>query len=390
MLKVIRNINCKNKTVLLRVNFDVSIKNGRVVDPSRILAHLPTINFLLKQGARVILISHLGQPSAVNSMRLKIERYGLKPVFNYLKKRIKNLEFIGSLEWPVIKEEVKNKKIVLLENLRFYPGERDNNINFAKFLASLADLYVNDAFPVCHRNHASVSAITKYLPSYAGLGSEQEINNLSLVINHPKQPLVVLMGGAKISSKLPVLKKMAQKADHILVGGALANDLLKTNGYNIGQSFSEKHTIKINSELRKKIILPVDLSIESKSKIKNFKIEQLIQLKNKDFKILDIGPATIKLFAQYLKSAKIIVWNGPMGLFEKKPFDQGTKKILKETLKNKKAKIIIGGGETITALNLKSKNTNLKSNVFVSTGGGAMLEFLSGKTLPGIKSLMKK
>lgn len=426
-IKNIKKLNFKNKKVLLRVNFDVPIKNGRVGDDSRILAHLPTINFLLKQGAQVIIISHLGRPSEVNSMRLKIQRYGLKPVFNYLKKTIKNLNFIESLEWPVIKKEIANKKIVLLENLRFYPGEKDNDKNFAKFLASLADIYpvrssskdhryikskgeaafaaqadsrnkdssktsngvyVNDAFAVSHRNHASVSAITQYLPSYAGLLLEKEVTNLSEIIVKSKHPFVVLMGGAKISTKMPVLKTLAKQADQILVGGALANDLLKMNGYNIAQSFSEKHSVKINKKIIEKIVLPVDVVIKQGDKIKNIKID--ILNKYKDFKILDIGKQTIQLFANYLENARIIVWNGPMGLFEKKPFDQGTKKILKEILKNKKAKIIIGGGDTIMALNIKSKSTNLKSNVFVSTGGGAMLEFLSGKVLPGIRPLMKK
>ena len=391
-IKTIKNLNLKNKKVLLRVDFDVPVKNGRVVDDTRILAHLPTINFLLKQGARVILVSHLGQPSKVNSMRLKIQRYGLKPVFSYCKKIIKNLEFIESLEWETIKKETKNKKIVLLENLRFYPGEKMNDKNFAKFLASLADIYVDDAFAVCHRAHASVSAITKCLPSYAGLLLEKEIKNLSEALVKPKRPFIVLIGGAKISTKMLVLKTLAKKADKILIGGALANDILKSMGYKVGESLVEKDSqVKMAPLLIKKIVLPIDLKIKSKQ-TKNVKTQELNNLKNKDFKILDIGPATIELFAKYLRGAKMIVWNGPVGLFEEKPFEQGTVKLFKEILKNKKAKIIIGGGDTIACLrqaNLKSQISNLKNNVFVSTGGGAMLEFLSGKILPGIKPLLE-
>jgi phosphoglycerate kinase len=397
-LKSIEKLNFKNKKVLLRVNFDVPLKNGSVADASRILAHLPTINFLLKQKAQIILISHLGDPSKVNSMKLKIQRYGLRPVFNYCKKIIPSLEFIESLEWPTIKREIQNKKIVLLENLRFYPGEKDNDKNFAKFLASLADIYINDAFPVCHRNHASVAAVTKYLPSYAGLLLEKEIKNLSEALVNPQHPFIVLMGGAKISTKVPVLESLAKKADKILVGGALANDLLKNVGYNVGESLVEKGITKIPSAVEKKLILPTDVTINSKlktqnSKIKfkteNLKITQLNQLKNNNFRILDIGKETIKLFAAYLKGAKMIVWNGPMGLFEEKPFDQGTAQLFQEILKNKRTKIIIGGGETIAALKIKNKKEKLKNNIFISTGGGAMLEFLSGNILPGIKPLLK-
>ena len=392
-IKSIKNLSLKNKTVLLRVNFDVPIKNGKVVDDSRILAHLPTINFIIKASAKLILISHLGRPNGVD------KNYSLEPAYLYLKKRIKDLEFFKDKFDFELKNKIRDKKLVFLENLRFNQGEEKNDNSFARFLASLADIYINDAFSVCHRAHASVAAITKYVPSYAGLLLEKEIKNLSEILTQPQKPFIVLMGGAKISTKLPVLKTLAKKVDKILIGGALANDLLKAEGYEIGQSLSEEKATKITTLPKEKIVLPIDVVITTHNKqpttnnlqrttIKNLKIGELNNLKNKDFKILDIGEETVKLFAEYIKSAKIIVWNGPMGLFEEKPFDQGTIKLFKEILKNKKAKIVFGGGDTVASLNLKFKTLNLKSNVFVSTSGGAMLEFLSGKILPGLKPLI--
>jgi 3-phosphoglycerate kinase len=370
----------KNKTVLLRVNFDVPIKNGKVVDDSRILAHLPTINFILKAGAKLILISHLGRPNGID------KKYSLEPVYLYLKKKFKDLEFLKDKFDFELRNKIRDKKFILLENLRFDPGEEKNDNNFAKFLASLADIYVDDAFPVCHRAHASVSAITKYVPSYAGLLLAKEIKNLSEVLTQPQKPFIVLMGGAKISTKLPVLKTLTQKADKILIGGALANDLLKADGYEVSKSLVEDRIIKMGASTKEKIILPTDLKIKTEQGVKNVLKEDLSQYKN--FNILDIGLKTIEIFAKYLRSAKMIVWNGPMGLFEEKSFEQGTRELVKSIVSNKKAKIVFGGGETLASLKLLGSNYKLPNNVFVSTGGGAMLEFLSGKILPGIKPLI--
>ncbi|MFN3301902.1 MAG: phosphoglycerate kinase [Patescibacteria group bacterium] len=391
-LKNIKNLDLRNKKVLLRVNFDLPIKNGKILDDSRIKAHLPTIFYLIKKKAKVILISHLNNPQKIKNKELRIKKCGLKPVFENLKSQISNLKFVNDCLGKKVEEEIdklKGGEVILLENLRFYPEEEKNDKNFAKKLANLADIYINDAFPVCHRKNASLSAITNYLPSYAGFLLEKEIKNLSQVLKKPDSPFIILLGGAKISTKLPMIKNFIKKADKILIGGALANTFFKAKNLNISQSIYESKMIKEAKELLKneKIILPIDVKIKLKTKIQNLKLNQLAQFKN--FKILDIGQMTIRMFANYLKSAKMIVWNGPMGFFEKKPFEIGTKEIIKEILKNKKAKIFIGGGETIASLQFLNYKNKIPKNVFISTGGGAMLDFLSGKILPGIKPLLK-
>ncbi|MCX7779243.1 MAG: phosphoglycerate kinase [Patescibacteria group bacterium] len=397
-LKSFKKLNLKNKKVLLRVNFDLPIKNGKILDDSRIKAHLPTIFHLIKKKAKVILISHLDNPQKIKSYQLRVKQYSLKPVFKNLKLKIKNLKFIDDYFGEKVKKEIEKLKggeIILLENIRFDSGEEKNEKKLAKKLAELADLYINDAFPVCHRNHSSVSAITDYLPSYAGFLLEKEVKNLSEILEKPKHPLVILMGGAKISTKLPVIKNLLKLADKILIGGALANTFFKARELNIGQSLYEPNMVKEAKKLlkNKKIVIPSDDKIKCKKKnakfkIQNLKIEELNKFKN--FKILDIGQKTIEIFAHLLKSAKMIVWNGPLGYFEEKPFDEGTKKMIEVIIKNKKAKIFIGGGETIASIKLPITDYQLPKNIFISTGGGAMLEFLSGKTLPGLKPLIIK
>lgn len=402
-LKTIKNLNLKDKKVLLRVDFNVSIKNNKILDDSRIKAVLPTINYLKKQKAKIILISHLGDPFKIKKAE-KIKNYSLKPISKYLKcPLVKNYK-----EAPKIISQIKPGQMILLENLRFYSGEKKNDLKFAKELALLADIYINEAFSVSHRNHASVSAITNYLPSYAGFLLEKEVKSLSQILESPKHPFIVLMGGIKVSTKLPVIKNLLKMADKILIGGALANTFFKAEKINLSQSVYEKEMVKEAKRLlkNKKIVLPIDVKInlspsisqerKFKTKTQNLKLEELKKIKN--FKIFDIGQETIKIFTQYLKSAKMIVWNGPMGYFEKKPFNLGTKKIIESILKNKKAKIFIGGGETITALRQLRINKEIFINqrgyqykstgLFISTGGGAMLEFLSGKILPGIKPLL--
>jgi len=290
---------------------------------------------------------------------------------------------------------MKPGEIVLLENLRFYLGEEKNSKSFAKKLASYADIFVNDAFSVCHRRHASVVAITEYLPSYVGLLLEKEINNLNKILK-PKHPAVAVLGGAKISTKIGVIKNLLKNFDKVLIGGAIANNFIKAAGYEVGRSLVDENC-KLNLEKYNfnKLILPVDVVVETrkqknrktKKQIKKVKIKDVDEL-GKGEMILDIGSETIEMFQKEIKKAKTIVWNGPMGFFENKEFARGTDEITEAIFKNKKAQVVIGGGETISALGIINQESKIKNNVFISTGGGAMLKFLEGETLPGIKSLI--
>ncbi|MBU4360234.1 phosphoglycerate kinase [Candidatus Parcubacteria bacterium] len=369
-IKSIKNIkNLKNKTILVRCDFDVPIKNNKIIDDARLLKLIPTIKFLLnKKIKQIILIGHLGRPGGK-----VVKELSLEVVKNKLEKIIKKqIKFIShGIPSPALREERgrDDSKIIMLENLRFNPAEEENNKKFAKKLASFADIYVNECFATSHRAHASFSAIQDLLPSYAGLNLENEIKNLNL--NKIKKPLVLIIGGAKIETKLPVIHNFLNKADYILIGGAVANVFLKARGVDVGKSLvDEKYLLEAKKLLLKnklKIILPIDYKIS----------------KNK---ILDIGPKTIILFSGIIKSAKTIIWNGPMGFFENKKFATGTDAIARAVLQNKKSKIIIGGGETITGI--RNQKSGIRKNIFISTGGGAMLEFLAGKKLPGLKKII--
>jgi phosphoglycerate kinase len=403
-LKTISQIKSfKNKIVLLRTDFNCPLKKGKVVDDTRIKKVLPTIKYLLKQQARVILISHLGRPlknqkSKIKNQnnRLDKKEYSLRPVVRVLKKEFSNFKFIST---SILDKEIKSEidkikpgQVGLLENIRFYPREEKNCLRWAKKIAELGDIYINEAFAVCHRAHSSVVGITHYLPSVAGFLLTQEINALNQVLEKPQHPLIVIMGGKKIITKIDLIKNLLTRADQVLVGGALASNFFKAAGYKIGQSFYEPEMIKkvVPLILKKNLVLPFDLIVKRGRQVLKVNVGELNQLKN-DFKISDIGPATIKEFEKYLKNVKIIIWNGPLGHFEDARFSQGTKKISQAILKNKKAKIIIGGGETVMALNqLTNYSSNKKTNLFISSGGGAMLDFLAGKKLPGIEPLLKK
>lgn len=382
-LKTLRQIkNLNNKRVLVRVGFDCPIKNGRVVDDSRIQQALLTVEYLTKHKAKVILITHLGRPNGK-----KVKKYSLEPLAKYLKKEIKDFKFIKVPIGPKLKEQIEQMKIgevVLLENIRFYDREEKNCLRFAKKLADLADIYVNEAFSNSHRLHSSMNAITRYLPSYAGFALEKEIKYLSQFLLKPKHPLIVIIGGKKITTKIKTIKNLLKLADQVLIGGAVASNFFKAGGYKIGKSFFEPKIIKTVQGLlkNKKIVLPFDVKVKIKKANLKFNIGDLNDLPN-DFEILDIGLETIKMFEKYIKSAKMIIWNGPMGYFEDKNFSQGTSLITKAVLKNK-GQIVIGGGDTLIVL----KNKKISKNIFSCTGGGAMLEFLSGKELPGIKSLI--
>ena len=405
-IKTVKQIkNLKDQTVFLRVDFNVPIKKGKVLEDFKIRQSLEDIDYLLERGAKLIIATHLGSPKGKI-----IKDLSAKPIANLLsrvlKKPIKFLDVSRTKDFPAAQKIVAKMKaggIVFLENLRFNKGEQSDDLKWAKSLAGLADVYVNNAFAVCHRADASVSAIKKFLPSFAGLLLEQEIVNLNKVL-HPKKPLVILIGGAKIETKTTLIKNLFKSASQILVGGALANSFLVAKGYAVGNSLTDKESIKIAKTLlqknhsllsgRSKIILPVDVITSTKlTKDHQIGSNNIIRIRHSNELgpheyICDIGPETIGLFSKYIKKAQTIVWNGPMGLFETPSFRQGTV-IMARLIASRasgRAYGVIGGGETIEALNLSKMAEYMD---WVSTGGGAMLAYLGGEKLPGLKGIIK-
>ncbi|MFZ1020111.1 MAG: phosphoglycerate kinase [Minisyncoccia bacterium] len=350
-VKQIKNI--KGKTVLLRVDFNVPIKKGLVLDDFRIRAALPTINFLLKKGAKIILLTHLGKDGKAS----------LEPVIN---------RFFAI-------SKIDKNKVVFFPNLRKFPGEIKNDLNFAKELSKMGDIYVNDAFSVSHREHASIVTLPKFLPHFAGLQLEKEVKNLSHAFQKIQHPFLFILGGAKFSTKMPLIKKYLKLADNVFIGGALADDFLEAEGDEVGKSLVDETNYGISKILKNtKLILPVDVVVKDGSKLINKKVNEVA----KNEIILDIGKETIKDLASVIEKAKLILWNGPLGKYE----DGGAKATLKilKLVAASKAESIIGGGDTV---DLVSKMKMEKDFSFVSTGGGATLDFLANGTLPGIKAL---
>ncbi len=384
-LRSINKVALKNKRVLLRLDLNVPIQNGKVPKDGqeRILRSLQTIKFLLAKKASIIIVAHLGRPDGK-----VVEKYSLKPVALALQKVLgKKIIFWSGYFVDHIEESksLKPGQIILLENIRFYPEEQKGDKVFAKKLSQLADLYVNDAFGNIHRADASMQAITYHLPSYAGFLLQDEIKNLSSILAS-RSGLAVILGGAKISSKIGLLKKFDKIADHILIGGAMASTFLASLGHEVGNSVIDKdYVLKAKKLVSKKMLLPLDLVVASSLEAKvsqNVAVDKV----SKNAYILDLGPQTIKCYLQTLQKAKLIVWNGPLGYFENKLFIKGSKDLMTAVLKTK-AKTIIGGGETVELL----KKLHLeKKATFVSTGGGAMLEFLEGKKLPALERLRVK
>lgn len=384
------------KVVLLRADLNVPlVKKGktiRVAEDYKLIATLPTLRFLIKQQAKVILVSHLGRPELTKTGGVKNKKEtSLKPVADRLSKLLRQkIKFSNQIVGQTVQNKIsllKEGEILVLENLRFNKGEKKNNAKFAKQLAKLADLYVNNAFAVCHRAHASVAGVKRYLPTYAGLLLEHELENLNK-IKQPRKPLMVVIGGVKMETKIAVIKKLSLKADHILLGGALANNFLAAKKIDVGKSLTKPASIKLAKKLMSsKIVMPVDVVVAQGSKHKHIRVKTVTAIGKNDM-ILDIGPQTMKLYAHYLKKAQTIIWNGPMGLFETKPFHHGTVFIGRVVASRSKGKTfgLIGGGETVQALRL----TKMFDDVdWVSTGGGASLTYLGGGKMPGLKKIVK-
>lgn len=387
-MKTLRDFNIKNKKVLVRCDFNVPLdEKGQISDDFRIKQTIPTIEYLIEKGAKVILMTHLDDPKGkvVESLRLNSIQ---EKLMEYLDVSItKTKDCIG--------EEVENwvsqmepGEILLLENLRFHKEEEENDEKFAKELARLGDIYINDAFGVCHRAHASVVRIPKYLPSGTGLLLEKEIKILSKVLKEPWRPLIVILGGVKISTKIKLIEDFLKKADHLILGGEIANAILIGKGISLGKPpLEEKEIMKKIEKIdltNSKLHLPVDGIISLEKMDENYLREGAIGSIRKEEKVFDIGPETIKIFSKIIETAKMIFWNGPLGMFEEKRFENGTKEITQNIARNYSAFKIAGGGESTFVLN---KYGLLDKFDHVSTGGGAMLEFLSGEKLPGLEAL---
>ena len=383
--------NLYQKNVLLRLDLNVPLKNGIITDQTRIDKILPIINFLLSKNSRIIVVSHVGRPNGKKNSDLS-----MKPICEYLEKKInKKIKLISNDIFQLEKGDLFSEKfdeIICLENIRFYEKEEKNDASMAKQLASLADLFVNDAFSCSHRAHTSVSKITEFLPSFAGLQLEAELSALKKVTSEIKKPITCIIGGSKISTKIGIIKNLIPKFNNIIIVGGMANNILNHKGNQIGKSIKEENCEKIIEEIFEiskqhscSITYPIDVLV-GKNLNSLSKIKELNEIDENDL-ILDIGPKTIKAIKKLIENSETVLWNGPAGYFENPYFAKGSYEIAKAIIKKNKNKSIysvVGGGDTIALINgIKA----IKDFNFVSTAGGAFLEYLEGKDLPGIKAL---
>lgn len=395
MLRSIRDADLKNKVVLLRVDYNVPLEGDVVKDDTRMVRSLPTINYLLENNASLILVSHLGRPEGK-----VIPNLSLKPVAKHLSTLInREVKFVNSTVGVAVRNEI-NKiqpgQVILLENTRFNLGEKSNDSIFAKELASYADIFVSDAFGTVHRAHASTVGVSSYLPSYAGFLVQEEYERITKAMDSPQIPALAIFGGAKVSTKLDIMNKFLEFVNILVIGGGMAYTFLKAKGYEVGNSLLEVEMIDTAKELLLKaekkgieIILPIDIRVSKsfeEAVIENgvAKITPANDIPI-DMMGLDIGPESEKLMSEAIKRAKTIIWNGPMGVFEKKLYRSGTTQIAKAVIE-RNVNTIIGGGDTAYAINLVGIDS-IPKNIHISTGGGASLELLSGLTLPGIDCL---
>lgn len=395
MLRTLKNLkNIKAKRALLRVDFNVPIDKRGVTDDTRIRETLPTIKFLLKKGAAVVIMTHMGRPEGKKVDSLKLDAIAAH-LQKLLKKRVEKLDdCIGKKVEAHIKK-MQPGDIVLMENVRFHKEEEKNEQKFTRALARFGDFFVNDAFAACHRMHSSTAGVSKYLPSYAGFLIEREIKNLTPLLKKPAHPLVLIVGGAKIDTKIGLIKNFFGKADSILIGGALANTFLAAEGFDVGQSLYEKNKLDAAREILmlaekrgQTLLIPEDAIVADNATEYAKTLDLPLEDIEGNMKILDIGGKTRRRYIAEIRMAKTVIWNGPMGLYEFTPFSGGTRAIAKQLARQKgKTNAVVGGGDTQDALS--RFKIPPKKFTFVSTGGGAMLEFLEGKALPGIKALMR-
>ena len=391
MKNIKEEVNLGNKKILLRLDLNVPIVNNKIMDTTRIDKILPTLEFLINQNTNIIIISHVGRPEGkiVSELSLKIICEELsKKLDQNIKLVLKNIKEINSKELF----DNNDERIIMLENIRFYSEEEKNDEQFAKHLATLADIYVNDAFSCSHRAHASIHEITNFLPSYSGLQFDQEVNALKKITSEIKKPITCIIGGSKVSTKINIIKNLIPKFDNIIIVGGMANNIIKYMGNNIGKSLHEENSDKIIEEILFlsettgcKIIYPKDVVV-GKNLDGDPQIKELNEIVS-DEMILDIGPKTVDNIINIIDKSSTILWNGPAGYFENPKFANGSIKIAKKMIENNKSDIIYsvaGGGDTVSLINSLNAINNFN---FVSTAGGAFLEYLEGKELPGIRAL---
>ncbi len=388
--QTVKDVDVRGKRVLVRVDFNVPIADGLVSDDTRVRAALPTLRYLVDHGARVIVMSHLGRPDGAPD-----PQYSLRPVRRVLQRLLgRNVVFVDDIVGPEAHEAVERMvdgEIIMLENVRFAPGEKANDPAFAKQLASLADVYVNDAFGAAHRAHASTEGVAHFLPAYAGLLLAREVETLTTMLSHPERPFVAILGGSKVSDKFGVITRLLDCVDTLIIGGGMCFTLLAAKGVAVGDSLVEQEWVEPAKGMLAKaldkgveIMLPVDFviadAIEPDAETRIVAREEIPA----GMMGLDIGPTTVELFKGEIAQARTIFWNGPMGVFEMAPFENGTKQVALAVARNNRAVSVVGGGDSVAAL----KKFDLEERVtFVSTGGGASMKLLEGSELPGIAAL---
>jgi len=389
--KTVRDVEVRGKRVLVRVDFNVPLLDGAVADDTRVRAALPTIRYLVDHGARVILISHLGRPKGEPD-----PAFSLRPVRAVLARLLgRNVHFVDAVVGPVVTEAVERMvdgEVVMLQNLRFEPGEKANDPAFARELAALADIYVDDAFGAAHRAHASTEGVTHYLPAYAGMLLAREVETLTSMLADPVRPFAAILGGSKVSDKFGVIDRLLDVVDTLIVGGGMCFTFLVAKGVDVGTSIVEaewvepaKKMLGKASERGVELLLPVDFVVADR-----FAEDAECRIVGREeipagWMGLDIGPTTIELFKTAISQARTVFWNGPMGVFEMKPYQAGTREVAMAVARNSRAVSVVGGGDSVAAL----KKFDLEERVtFVSTGGGASMKLLEGATLPGVEALL--